>query len=244
MTIQELHYDFNLAVDKIGGNDRRAFTSSQVDWFLNKAQSMIINNYVTDVEVDYRRINELSTLHIKFPVQQPLVMTAPTTLTVGSRTLYVYECNLGNTLYAHHYITRVHAINVDSNLCEYKSFGRYMDNDDMDDAIMNSFDLQKDNFLYNIGRSSTTIANREPVSLFIYSLCPFKEHKLYIEYIKKPNRINLGGYMYLDGSTTVATPCELPSILHDKLVDLAASLAYASLNDEGYSIKKDIVAND
>lgn len=241
-TIEEIHYEFLLQADSIGGNERRGFSVSQVDWLLNKATKMLINNYVTLFESDLRKINELSTLHVKWPLQPTIVATEHTTQNINGRTIYVYEVPLEKLVYEHHSITRISGYVTKSN-CDYKAYGKYKDNDDLDDALVNSFDLDEKSFLVNIGKSSTTpiTPTREQVSLYIYSLYPIKDKNVFIEYIKKPKKSNIGGYIYFDGSTTTKVECELPEILQSKMIDLAVTLAYGSLKDDAYNMKKDIL---
>jgi hypothetical protein len=232
-----------MSSDKVGGNDRRSYSSSQVDWLLNRAQDLLINNYVTLFEADSRRVNELATLHVKSPLQGSIPAIQASTASINNRTVYIYEANLGNLNFAHHSITRISGLLRNSN-CDYKARGRYIDNDDIDDALENSFDLDEKSFLVNIGRSSVTVTGREPVSLYLYTLYPLPNSNVFVEYIKKPQRMSLGGYTYLDNVAAVLTECELPEILQSKLVETAVMLAYGNINDEAYQLKKDMVANN
>ena len=80
-------------------------------------------------------------------------------------------------------------------------------------------------------------------SIYIYTLYPIKENKVYIEYIRQPNKINYGGYTYLDNTISVLSQCELSERLQYKLVNYAVAIAFGSFNDEAYQLKKDIIAN-
>ncbi len=245
MIIEELHYEFFLLSDKRGGNERRAFSRSQVDWFLNKAQSQLINNYVSLFETDTKKINELASLHIKWPLQVPLIALAHTPISINGRTIYVYEARLAQTNQPYHTMTRVWALSQ-KNGCDYKSYGRPMESDDLDDALVNSFDLDEKTFLVNFGRTSQLVpnTNKEQISVYIYSLYPLKNNEIYVEYIKRPQRMNIGGYTYFDNTLSVRKECELPENLQSKMIDLAVMLAYGSMNDEAYNLKKDLMNNN
>lgn len=85
MGIQEMHYTFDLALDKVTTHDRAFFQPWEKDAFLNQAIMLYINSvYNADLytaqgkvpehggfEANQLRIEQLSTLHIQSPVVQP-----------------------------------------------------------------------------------------------------------------------------------------------------------------------------
>ena len=245
MIIEELHYEFFLLSDKIGGNDRRSFSASQVDWFLNKAQQQLINNYVSAFETDNRKINELASLHIKYPLQEAIIALEHNPINSRGRTVYLYEVRLAQTVLPYQSMTRVWAYSQKSN-CDIKAYGRNMEADDLDDALTNSFDLDEKSFFINFGRTSNLVpnTNREQISAYVYSLYPIKNKEIYVEYIKRPQRMNLGGYTYFDNTLSVRHECELSENLQSKMIDLAVMIAYGSMNDEAYNLKKDLMNNN
>lgn len=239
MTVQELHYDFNLMADKIGGNDRRSFSSPEVDWLLNRAQSAILNQQVDVFELNSKKTHDLMSLHVKQPLQPAIVANLlPDRILSPNGDIYVYEIVINNTNFVSTYFsfTKIAAVLV-RNYCETRASGRYVDNDDFESAIESSLDLSDKSFFVNMGQSSSGTTQ----SLYIYSLYPIKENKVYVEYIKQPRKINIGGYTYLDNTTSVLSQCELPERLQYKLVNYAIAIAFNSMNDESYALKKDII---
>lgn len=241
MTVSELHYDFNLMADKIGGNDRRSFSLPEVDWLLNRAQSAIMNQQVDLFELNSKRIHDLIPLHIKQPLQGFITaILHPGRIPSRNGNIYVYEViiNTVNFIAPYFSFTKI-AATLTSGNCDYRAYSRYMDNDDFEAGIDSSLDLSENSIFVNMGASSTGTTS----SIYLYTLFPIKENKVYIEYIKKPRKINIGGYTYLDGSTSVLSECELPERLQHKLVNYAIAIAFGSMNDEGYSIKKDMITS-
>lgn len=241
MTIQELHYDFNLMSDEIGGNDRRSFSAPEIDWLLNRAQDALMNQQVDMFELNSKRTHDLMPLHVKQPLQPGIVATLhPDRIKSINGDIYVYELPIdgSNLVLPYFSFTKIAATSIAAS-CEYRATGRYMDNDDFEEALKSSLELSEVSFFVNMGRSTGS----EGRSIFIYSLYPIKDDKIYIEYIKKPRKVNIGGYTYLDGNTTTVSQCELPERLHHKLVNYAVALAYGSFNDEAYALKKDIITN-
>jgi hypothetical protein len=239
MTIEELHYEFYLLSNKVGGNDRRSFSVSEVDRLLNKAQRVLMNQNVGLFELNNDKTHELATLHIKGPYQPSIAATQHTSIMVRDKTIYRYEVNTTALRSPYYSFTKISATQVKSN-CNYRSHAMYLDNDDFEDALSSTFGLDENTIAVNIGRSTTDITpNVGTTSLYIYSANPLLNSLVDIEYIKSPALMNYGGYNDLYGALTTQVQCELPERLQDKLVDLAVTIAYGAINDQGYSIKKD-----
>lgn len=241
LSITELHYDFNLMSDKIGGNDRRSFSSPEIDWLLNRAQEALLNQQADMFELNSKRTHDLMSLHVKQPLQPGIVsILHPDRIKSANGDVYVYELPIDTSDFVLPYFsfTKI-AATIIANTCEYRAIARYMDNDDFEEALKSSLELSETLIFVNMGRRTS----QEGRSLYIYSLYPIKDAKIYVEYIKKPRKMNIGGYVYLDGFTTVTSQCELPERLQHKLVNYAVALAYGSMNDEAYNLKKDIISN-
>lgn len=68
--------------------------------------------------------------------------------------------------------------------------------------------------------------------------------KARIEYIKFPERISGGDYVYIDGVTYAEQTSELPEHMHTELVDVAVELASSVIEDPNFlQIKKLQAAN-
>ena len=249
MTIQELHHEFYLLSNKIGGNERRSFSVSEIDWLLNKAQRVLINQYVDLFELNQKLIHNLGALHIKFPLQTAIpARNTLNTFTSSQGTFNVYEAYIPKLALPYYSYTKL-AATITKNGCNYRAIGRYTDNDDFEEAIDSSFHVSEKNFLFNVGRSTSDASNTpivedaKKLSFYIYTPYTITNGELFVEYIKEPKPMNYGGYLYLDNSLTVRQECELPTKLHNKLVDVAIALAFNTMNDQAYALKKDIISS-
>jgi len=100
MRIEQMHYNFELGLDRVASNDRPDFMPWEIDEYLNNAILLFLKKrYKLDqarkaFEVDQFRMSELANLHIKSPELQPAI--TPTDLGNG---LYEVRLNdLGNNI--------------------------------------------------------------------------------------------------------------------------------------------------
>lgn len=82
MTAQELRYDFKLKYDKVDSQTKQNFNPAEIDWILNWAQETLVkrrygqNNILrTGFEGTQKRIDDLSTLVVKYPKQPEVFLT-------------------------------------------------------------------------------------------------------------------------------------------------------------------------
>jgi hypothetical protein len=71
--------------------------------------------------------------------------------------------------------------------------------------------------------------------IYVYSDAEnsFVPTELYLSYLRYPGRIDIAGYVHLDGTPSTTIDCELESYLEDELVDLViAELGDATSNQE------------
>jgi hypothetical protein len=231
MTIDEMHYDFMIKADKVASSQKKNFNAAEIDWFLNDAQEVFVNKIMNKgFEYSQTRIDELSSIHIKFPLQPPLILDFKDV----TENIQIYEAVLDNLLFAYMYFVKANVYLKPNDLCENRSYLKIVQNDDFEEILKSPFLLDENTVLGNFGKSSTNHS-----SLYLYSKFPIKENKLYIEYIKTPVQMNLGNYVYLDGITKTKTNCELPSSTHREIVDLAVAIAYNTLDNNSYTLKKD-----
>lgn len=245
MSILELHYDFNLMADKVGGNDRRSFSKPEIDWLLNRAQDALMKQQVDVFELNSKKTHDLMPLHIKQPRQPGISATQYTGLIKSPQgNIYIYEIPLDTGLMMSPYFsfTKISA-NLTSNGCNYRATAKYMDNDDFEEGIKSSLQLDEQTMFVNMGTSTVQVINSQNRSLYLYTLYPIQDNLVYIEYIKKPRNVCIGGYIYLDGTLTTQVQPELPERLHYKWVSYAVGLAFGTMGDQEYTLKKDIITN-
>jgi hypothetical protein len=100
MRIDQMHYNFELELDRVASNDRPDFMPWEIDEYLNKAIWKFvktrygINQNKFGFETNQKRIDELSSLHIKSPELQPAV----TPINLGNGRWEVRLNSLGNNI--------------------------------------------------------------------------------------------------------------------------------------------------
>lgn len=229
MNIVEMHYDFDLKYDRVASQYRQDFNKAEKDWLLNEAQYVLLkqryglnNNYKTGFEGIQKRIDDLSSIHIKHP-RQPYV-----TLIYHDEE-NIYELPLSLLIEDYWFFTSKGKVKVLDDNCEYTAKLRLVQNDDdvEDDPFRNSYFNE---VIINFGKSSS----EDGSSIYFYP-GNLTLTEAYIEYLKKPNRMNYGGYAYIDGVIYTQTDCELPEMLHNEIVDVAVNIAAGIIENPNYA---------
>lgn len=230
-----MHYDFLLKLDKVASNQNKNFNTAEIDWFLNEAQEMfkkqrLFSNNIKQLgfENSQKRIDDLSTLHIKFPDQAAVTVTAHNTFSG----VYLYELPLQSLEYAYEYFVKGFAY-LQNSTCTTKAKMYVIQNDDFDEAISSPYELTEERILINFGKSSSQEGTS---SIYIYSLYPIKDNLVYIEYIKKHRDVNYGNYVYIDNVTKPETHSEFPPHTHREIVDIAVLNACGVIQSANYNI--------
>lgn len=233
MTIQELHFDFKFKKDKVDTLTKQDFNVAEVDWLLNESQDLVVrrkmginNNFNKGFENSQKRIDDLKTLHVKFPVQPGIVPT----LVSG-----VYEVDLADLEYDYYYLTRAYA-DVNDGTCVTRALVKIVQNDDLTEILRDPFSKP---YMYEIPANfgkSTGDGTKGSIYLYpgVYTI-----DNVFLEYIKKPQRMSFGDYTYIDGEPSVLTECELPEHLHPELVTQAVELASLIVNDPNHPMYKE-----
>ena len=237
MSTIELHFDFDFKLDKLATLTKPDINVGEKDWLLNEAQSLLIKRYYmgnnssfTAFETVQKRNDDLSSLVVKYP-DQPLILP---TLIVDSG---VYELDLNTLKYPYMFFVRgtVTTIKKSNSSCVTEASMKLISHDDINSALKDPFNnTDSTEVLFNFGRSSSaSTANHSRSSIYlypgIYSLGGIK-----IEYIKYPQKINYGGYAYIDGVTYPIQQCELPIHVHSEIVDLAVQIASGIIESPEY----------
>lgn len=231
MTVTEILYDFDLKFDRIASQSKADINIAEKIWLLNEAVYVLLKQRYGVVpggigfEGSQKRIDDLSPIHIKFPLQPALV---PVNLDG------IYEVNLSTLKFPYLFLTRVYA---KVNGCTAEVPLSPVENDDMSDARKNPF-ITKDDFIpINLGRSSTGTNS----SIYIYPSSDVVD-TVYIEYLKHPDKIHSGNYVYIDGVTYPESNTDLPEHLHSKIVDVAVEIAAGITDNAKYQQLKTIKA--
>lgn len=233
MTVAELHYAFKLGMDRVDTMSSTDFNPAEIDWLLNEAQLIFVNNRINPTtkkprgfEGDQKRIDDLATLVIKYPIQPAIT---PTLLDTG-----VYEVDLNDLEYDYLHLISLYADIDLGNDCIKSIPLKFIQHDDYRDSLRDPFNSPSLEFIpYNFGRSSSNLGFP---SIFIYTgvFVSATLDNVYVEYIKKPSKISLGNYKYIDGVTYTPATSELPDSVHSQLVDLACLIAANAIESPEY----------
>lgn len=231
MTVVEMHYDFKLKLDKVASQAKEDFNRAEIDWLLNEGQNLFIkrryghlNKYNFGFEGNQKRIHDLANLVIKSPQRQPLI----TPTSVGG-TLEVPVSSLAFPLLL---FLRAR-IKVNASTCTDK-WARIVEteHDDLDSVLDDPFNNPSTKELPGtFGLSSATVDNH---SLYIYPGSVSDLGDVAVDYIKVPDPIRYGGYVYIDATTPLLNNCELAPHTHSEIVDIAVEIASGVIEHPNY----------
>jgi len=225
MTIVEQHYDFKLKIDKVDSQSREDFNVAEIDWLINEARNVAVKRrHRLGFELNQKRVDDLSTIHIKHPLQPDLALTD-----LGDG---VYELPLASLAFDYLFFTRGEVEVIDANCDPNPRIGlRAIQNDDLDFTLDDPFnEASKLNLIpYNFGRSSAGTGR----SMYIYA-GTLTLGIARLEYLKVPQKTYFGGYTYIDGSTPAQTNSELPEHMHSEVVDIAVQIAAGIIEHPTY----------
>jgi hypothetical protein len=232
MNIREMHFDFLLKLDKISTQYREGFNPADIDWLLNEAQRVFINrrysinnNHKRGFEATQKRIDDLSAIHIKYPVQPEMSLTEHSG---------VYELPLSELEYNYLHMTRGE-VQVIEEYCDPSwAVIKLVQSDDLSHALKNPYtSSSKEEILANFGKSSDI--TEVGVSLYLYPSGYYSLGNIKLEYLREPLRMSLGGYINLDGDLESPQNCELSNITHPEIVDIAVDIAAGITENQNYA---------
>ena len=239
MTIQEMHYDFRVKLDKVNSYAQDSFNEVEIDHFLNEAtllfvkqRASIMNPYRRGLEVSQKRVDDLRTLVVKSPTTlQPGIPPS----VVGPS---VFEMPLADLSFPYLKMIRL-TTEIKKKACPNKVVTPdIVSHDDLSEALSDPFqrpDYRWDTVLMVYAQSTT--ANKG--SVYFYTDETFQVTKVFPEYLRRPVRVSLGGYTYLDGTVAVLTQSDLPEEVHSEMVDIAVSEAARTVEDvQMYQLKQ------
>lgn len=212
--IKELLYDIDLKLNKVGSNEHQNIELENKIIALNDAQINLIktkytenNNYKVGLDGFQKRYNDLEEI-----VEKNKYLD----LVADNNPLKSYSADL-NTLDPKYMlgIPGSEYVLADKGNCTDRPLAiLQVRHGDINKALANtntspSFEYQE---------LPGTISGHK---YQVYSDGSFIPKKLYLWYIKYPNKVDFEGYWHLDGSASQTVNCELPYYLKEELVDLA-----------------------
>lgn len=246
MTITEAHYHFKLLYNKWDSQHKRDLNPAEIDEILNKAQDIWVeqtysayNSKQVGFEMTQQRMDDLSHLVIKCPSNLQNILSPVLTLVKG---IYVFDLKDLNFDYLH-YIRGVANLRRGSDNCTTDAEILIVQHDDINRLLKDTF--KKPSFewgrvLGTFGRASANAADLS--SLYIYAANDFVIDSICVEYIKKPDRVSIGGYNDINGNLKSTVEFELPHYVVLQIVDLAVREAQRILLDpEGFQMYGNLV---
>lgn len=227
MTALEQHYDYKLKIDKIDTLDVDNMLPAEIDWILNEAQEILIkqryggnNSKKLGFEESQKRTDDLKTLVIKSPTTtQPGLVPVQS---VGNK----LEIKLSDLAFDYMFLLRGFA-KATKEGCPSKLVKLVQQqHDDFNELQISgdpfhtpSYDWGEIPILF--GRTDTVQDDKG--SIYLYIDPEFEVDEVYLEYIKWPNRISVGGYNYIDGTPNPAQDSDLPDTVSRDVVDIAVA---------------------
>lgn len=227
MTPAECHYEFKLGMDRVDKASAEDFNLAEIDWLINQAQIIFIkqrydalsNKKGRGFENSQKRIDDLSTVHIQFPLQPYIT---------GIFTDGVVELDLDNLAFPYLFLTSASAIVKKTN-CEIDVPLKFSQTDDLRSILRDPFNNASEEFIpYNFGRSS----NGTP-AIYVYP-GQYNISKFKISYITLPPRFSIGNYTYIDSTPSVYQGLITPEHTHTEIVDIALQLAATNIESPEY----------
>lgn len=252
MLINELHFEFNLRLDRVASQDRPDLYDNEIDAYLNRGIKEITKNLYDSLnankrgfETDQERINRLMSLHIKYPVQPALT---PTYLGEG-----LYEVQLDSLTYQLLFLTGGKII-IEKDGCTKQADIKQWQIDDRKNTF-NEPNFDWNRVHANFGRSTNSTddgSNNNDLSSIQFDTTDefgeqqFTINSVRLSYLKVPNRVCLGTYKHIDDTSasalTPVTNCDLPNGFFDEILEQAVFFAHKDIQDQfGYQSSAQIV---
>jgi len=224
MSIQEIHTAFKISMDRIDTLSNEDFNVAEIDWLLNEAALIFLKRRSESrtpgqrgFEATQKRVDDLSTLLIKYPLQPAL---APVD----------NEVDLADLSYPYYRLVSAYCDALISPDCTKRIPLRFSQHDDYIESLRDPFNSPSLEFIpYNFGRSSTLLTT----SIYLYP-GDFNVTLVYLEYLKYPVKVNYGNYVYIDGVTYPPTTFDFPEHTHQEIVDIACQIASLNIESPEY----------
>jgi hypothetical protein len=254
MLIDEMHYEFDLRLDRVASQDRPDFYDNEKDSFLNRAIDALVKGWYgtdnpkkTGFETSQERISNLMTLHVKYPVQPDL-----TPVSHGNG---LYEIRLRDLAFPYMFLTSAR-VTIEKDDCTKTIDHKNWQIDDRKNTF-NEPNFDWGRVHANFGKSTLAgSVNEDLYSLYLdttdYNDVPqFSINSIRLSYIKQPNRVCLGTYIHIDDKVTIAPAtsplvnCDIHNSFHDEIIDYAVMLAHKEIQDQfGYQTSQQLTNED
>lgn len=227
MTVQEMHYDLSLRLDKIDSLNYDNFLAPEKDVYLNRAQIMLVkqryglnNNYNVGLEESQKRIEDLKNLLVK-SCNDPSC-ESPILPIYLDNVKGIYRYNLNDLTKGKYLIYVSSYLKAKKGKCIIDIVPKVTQHDDLYSSLFDA------NFSPSFEWMYVPLVFSENY-LYVYTNNDFEVGDIYIDYLRYPKEIRYGNYDDENGNPIAQQDCELPDYIHHEVLDLTELL-----------IKKDI----
>jgi hypothetical protein len=233
MTVQEMHYDFKMKLNKIDSEQYRNLRVPEIDWLLNEAQEFFIKSVAfprvpnhLGFETSQRTIDDIRTIVVdNKQLKKDLINSEDKQKVFVLPTDYMF------------YISA--KVTVSKTQCGLKEVRLLIKQHD-DKFEESPFD----NSSFEWGDINATFDSK---GLRVYSDGTFDVENVKLNYIKEPAYIHNASDFKPEGqykslktglNLTGRQNCELPNQTHREIVDIAVMLASSNLDMQNIQIKQ------
>lgn len=243
MTIQRMHHEIKLRLNKINSNHKQDLPTAFIDDFINDAQFRYIeifysgNNakrFPIGFEVTQQRIDMLSTL-----------VPPSTNFPVTNYDTDIYKFNFKDLNYPYLHFLRG-SILTDCGKMELN----IIKHDEFDDVLVD--ENRKPSLKWRRAIGIIQSDNDGNGVIYMYTNGEYEPNFINMSFIRKPSSVFYGGYDTLEfingdpnayNSTTQSINCELPEQYHSIVVDIAIELISRSIEDINQSkLTQDLIS--
>ena len=259
MTIQDMHWDFKIKLNKVDSSDFPNFQIPEIDWLLNEAQILFLkqrygisNQKRLGFEVSQKRIDDLRNLVVKDYSQAAALAIGPPS-TVPNAWFVTVPSDYAFLVRA--YVTaEIPGGEGEPPKCPAKALTAIqVQHDDLSSVLSDPFYSPS----YSWGEVPMVFGTRNtdppPVypavygnlnEVYAYTDGTFNILTIVLDYLRMPLRVAYpsgvpGGQYDMPDGTVINTDLnsELPLATHEEVVDIAVQLAAGDIDHPGYQVR-------
>lgn len=232
MTIQEMHYDFKMKLNKIDSEQYRNLKIPEIDWLLNEAQEIFIKSVAfprvqnhLGFESSQRTIDDIRTI-----VLENVLLSKDNTASDTKEKVFTLPID-----YMFYISAKVRIVKPQCG-SKYVQLRIRQHDDEFEESPF-------DNSSFEWGEVNATFDSK---GLRVFTDGTFDIENIKLNYIKEPAYIHnaadfkpSGQYKSLKGIDLFNRQnCELPNQTHREIVDIAVMLASSNLDMQNFQIKQ------
>ena len=250
MTIEDMHWDFKLKLNKVDSSDFPNFQVPEIDWLLNEAQILFLkqryginNQKRLGFEVSQKRIDDLRNLVVK-----DRVLPAVASPTVANQFISGVPAGYAFLIRA---TVRGQVSEGDVVTCPSKSLTAIqVQHDDLSSVLGDPFYSPS----YKWGEVPMVFGTRLQAAgppttyfqdeIYTYTDGTFIITAVNIDYLRMPTRVAFpsgvpGGTYNMPDGTAINTDqdCLLPEATNEEVVDIAVQIAAGDIDHPGYQVR-------